>query len=201
MAEKGRPRAFDRDAALDAAILLFWRKGYTATSMADLTAAMGIGAPSLYAAFGNKEALYSQALARYAAQAQARLWAPMDAAPTARAAIEAMLLTSATALAEEGHPTGCMVTLCAASDEDWSDQLRDAARAARRAILDKLTSCLVQAMQTGELPATADVTRLARFYLCVHQGMSIQARDGATPEELQDVARAAMLGWDALSAV
>lgn len=199
MAEKGRPRAFDRDAALDAAMRLFWRKGFTATSMADLTSAMGIGAPSLYAAFGNKEALYRAALERFGAFQGRLIWGAFDAAPSARAAVESVLAASAAALPGGEGPPGCMVTLSAAADEDCSDELRGLVRGARAFGLVRLRARLDRAVAEGEIAAGADVDRIARFYICVQQGMSIQARDGAGPVELEGVARAAMAAWQTLT--
>src|ERR1700745_4211462 len=97
-AKRGRPRAFDRKAALERATCLFWEKGFEATSITDLTTGMGIGAPSLYAAFGSKEALYAEALQHYAETNQGYVWAGFYAAPTAREAVRSLLTDSAAAL-------------------------------------------------------------------------------------------------------
>lgn len=195
---RGRPRAFDRDVALGQAMRLFWQKGYLGTSIADLTAAMGIGAPSLYAAFGSKEALYAEALRFYAEHHEASVWAGFARAGTARDAIEALLMDSAAALTGadgRGEPTGCMVTLAAAVEEDA--RLGTLVRAARARGADRIRERLERAAAAGELGASIDLAALARYVATVQGGMSLQARDGANRTELEDVARFAMSSWDA----
>jgi AcrR family transcriptional regulator len=194
MAVRGRPREFDRDAALAAAMRLFWRKGFTATSIADLCAAMGIGSPSLYAAFKSKEALYAEALAHYEATYGPLIALPLEGGETARAAIEAFLMASAATLPAADRPGGCMVTLSAVGEEGC-DGLGAAVAKARADGLRRIEARLARAIEAGELPATIDSRAIARFYLSVQQGMSVQARDGATRADLEDVARAAMAAW------
>ncbi len=195
---RGRPRAFDREAALASAMRLFWAKGYEATSIADLTAAMGIGAPSLYAAFGAKEALYAEALAHYGAHYDAQVWGRFAAAPTAREAIRAYLYDSAEALGAPGgdDPPGCMVTLSAV-DAAQHPGLCGQLRAARASTLRRLTDRIAAGVEAGEIPGGVDIHSLARFLQTVQHGMSLLARDGATAAELEGVAAVAMLGWDA----
>ncbi|MET0292024.1 MAG: TetR/AcrR family transcriptional regulator [Steroidobacteraceae bacterium] len=195
---RGRPRAFDRDAALGTAMRLFWRKGFEATSMADLTTAMGIGAPSLYAAFGSKEALYAEALCFYEKNFARYSWGRFESAPTARAAVESLLADSAASLTgcEAGAPTGCMLTLSSIDRESHAD-LCDSVRTTRGAVVEKLESRFRRGVADGEIPATADLRALARFVQTVQSGMSNLARDGATRAELEGVARVAMGSWDA----
>jgi len=200
---RGRPRAFDREAALAQATRLFWRKGYAATSIAELTETMGIGSPSLYAAFGSKEALYSEALDHYGRRYEALVWANFTAAPTARAAIEALLMDSAAALTGScgtGEPPGCMVTLSAVGDEGHAE-LGDRVRASRALALERVEERLGRAVVDGEPVPSLDVHGLARFVLAVQGGLSLQARDGASRAELEAVAQATMSGWDARVAV
>jgi AcrR family transcriptional regulator len=198
MAERGRPRSFDRDTALAAATRLFWQKGFTATSIADLCTAMGIGSPSLYAAFGSKEDLYAEALARYEATSRPLIWSSLTEAPTARAAVEGFLLGSAAALPASSHPGGCMVTLSAVSSEG-SDRLGAMVTSSRAKGLAHLEARLARAVEEGELQPSVDRISIARFYLSVQQGMSVQARDGATSDDLRRIAHAAMAAWDSLT--
>lgn len=194
----GRPRAFDREAALAQATRLFWSKGYEATSIAELTAAMGIGSPSLYAAFGSKEALYAEALRHYGKACEALVWDGFRAAGTAREAVRAFLLDSAAALTgcRADNPLGCMVTLSSVGSEGHSE-LGELVRSARAVTLDRLEERLGRAVAEGELLASADVRALSRFLQTVQSGMSILARDGASGTELEAVAEIAMLRWDA----
>jgi AcrR family transcriptional regulator len=194
MAVRGRPRTFDRDAALRAAMTVFWEKGFTASSMTDLCERMGINSPSLYAAFGSKESLYAEALARYIELYSPGLWAPLEQAPTARAGIEAFLMASARVLTK--GPRGCMVTQSTVASEGI-DSLGEIVVAARAASLKVLLTRLQRAVADGELPASVDVKGLARFFLGVQQGMSLQARDGATRRDLEGMATAAMAAWPA----
>jgi AcrR family transcriptional regulator len=195
MAIIGRPRGFDRDAALQAAMLLFWRKGFAATSMNDLCDAMGIRSPSLYAAFGSKEALYLEAVEHYVRTIGPPVWDKLAEGATARAGVENLLLAGTESLPESGvTPAGCMAMLAAVSDE-WPTAIADVVRKVRLNMLGMLRSRLETAVTEGELPASTDIDRLSRFYLSVFQGMAIQARDGASPAELRGVVAAAMAAW------
>ncbi len=197
---RGRPRAFDREAALAQATRLFWSKGYEATSIADLTAAMGIGSPSLYAAFGSKEALYAEALRHYGDNYQAPVWARFFAADTARQAVMALLMDCAATWTGCGAetPRGCMMTLSAVGGEGHPE-LGELVRSGRAAGLTRVESRLGRAVATGELAASTDIHALARFVQTVASGMSILARDGASRAELETVAQVAMSGWDTLA--
>ncbi|WID97830.1 helix-turn-helix domain-containing protein [Bosea vestrisii] len=199
MAERGRPRAFDRGEALHRAMLLFWEKGYQGTSMSELTAAMGINAPSLYACFGSKEALYRQTMALYDDYEGGGFAAALAAAPDAHAAIETYLIGSARLFTRPGKPAGCMVVLsviqAAGVSEEAACELRDA-----RAEMQGLLEARLRAEAAkGALPASCDISAIASFYITVQQGMSIRARDGATRAELEAVAHGAMLAWEGLT--
>ncbi|EJN11604.1 transcriptional regulator [Bradyrhizobium sp. YR681] len=191
----GRPREFDRDAALDAAMYLFWRKGYEAASMHDLCDAMGVRSPSLYAAFESKEALYLAAIEHYVETQGEPVWDRLAEGATARAGIEKLLIGAAETLPKSrSAPAGCMAVLGAVSDE-WPATITRAVRKVRLDMLDNLRGRIEAAVGSGELPASTDTEALSRFYLSVFQGMAIQAKDGATPAELRGAVEAAMAAW------
>ena len=195
MAAIGRPRGFDRDAALEDAMFLFWRKGFAATSMNDLCDAMGVSSPSLYAAFGSKEALYLEAVEYYVRTQGPPVWEKLAEGTTARAGIENLLVAWTGSLPKSrATPAGCMALLAAVSDE-WPTAIVRVVRKVRLEMLGMLRSRLENAVAKGELPASTDIDGLSRFYLSVFQGMAIQARDGATQAELRAVAAAAMAAW------
>lgn len=191
----GRPRSFDRDEALEAAIVLFWRHGYQATSMAQLKAALGIGAPSIYAAFGDKRSLFLEALDRYLHTYGAFAVRAVAEEPTARGGIERLLREAAAAYTRPDRPPGCMLitaaTNCSPQSADIEAHLRDVRAAGARALETKLAD----AVQSGELPGDSDVQGLAGYYEAVIHGMSARARDGATREDLEGIAGTAMRAW------
>ena len=195
MAVIGRPREFDRDAALEAAMLLFWRKGFAVTSMNDLCVAMGVRSPSLYAAFDSKEALYLEAFEHYVRTQGSPVWDRLAEGATARAGIENLLIAGTESLPKSrAIPAGCMATLAAVGDE-WPAAIARVIKKVRLEMLGMLRSRLETAVAKGELPASTDIDGLSRFYLSVFQGMAIQAQDGATRAELRGVATAAMAAW------
>lgn len=199
MSERGRPRAFDRAQALEKAMLLFWEKGFQGAAMSELTAAMGINSPSLYAAFGSKEALYREATALYEDGDGAALLEAFAAAPTAHAAIETYLMRSARLFTRPGKPAGCMVVLSVVHGAGTSPETGRELREARAEMQGALEARLREAIARGELPASCDPAAIASFYVTVQQGMSIRARDGATRAELETVAQAAMAAWSGLT--
>lgn len=191
---RGRPREFDRTDALNKAMKVFWQKGYTATSMSDLYAAMGIKSPSLYAAFGSKEDLYDEVLKHYEQCIGPQIWGDITAEVSPKAAIARWLERSAEMLTHCDLPHGCMVTLSAVASEG-NDRLGTRVRELRLRGIEVLKARLMQARELGELPAATDVDALASLYASIQQGMSIQARDGASRETLLGVARLAMTLW------
>lgn len=195
---RGRPRAFDRAAALDKATQLFWCKGYEATSIADLTQALGIAAPSLYAAFGSKEALFAEALAHYDEVYGSRFWTHFMTANTVREAVGAYLMDTATGLTPESsdEPRGCMLALSSVGGDNQKE-LGGLVRAGRGDALERLKTRIAQGVADGEIPPAANVGQLARFVQAVQSGMSVVVRDGASREELFGITCVAMQGWDA----
>jgi AcrR family transcriptional regulator len=199
MAERGRPRSFDRAAALRRAMEVFWAKGYDGASLSDLTAAMGINSPSLYAAFGSKEALFREAVAFYSATEGTEIWTALPDAPTAREAIERFLRATAEAFTRGGKPRGCLIVLGALHATDANANVCQELRRHRAENVAALCDRLERAVRDGELPKGLDCQAVATFYATVQQGMSIQARDGAARETLLAVADCAMAAWDGLT--
>jgi TetR/AcrR family transcriptional regulator, copper-responsive repressor len=190
---RGRPRSFDREAALDRAVELFWREGYEGATVAALCRATGLNPPSLYAAFGDKRRLWEAALDRYQARFGGFGPLALDTAPTAREGVERMLLGAAESLARPEGPRGCLVVTgaLACADED----ARAAAASRRTTTLAALLNRLARGQADGDVSGNVDAESLARYVATVFHGMSIQARDGATAAELQAVARLAMRAW------
>lgn len=191
----GRPRSFDRDEALERAIVLFWQHGYEATSMAQLKSALGIGAPSIYAAFGDKRTLFLEALDRYLHTYGAFAARAVAEETTAGAAVERLLREAAAAYTRPNRPPGCMLitaaTNCSPQSADIQAHLRDVRAAGAHALEVKIAT----AVHAGELPADTDVHGLVSYYEAVIQGMSARARDGATQDDLEGIARLAMRAW------
>ncbi len=190
----GRPRAFDRDQALERALDLFWRNGYEGASLSDLTQAMGINPPSLYAAFGNKEELFCKALDRYVERHDEFLREVL-ARPKARDAIAALLTGSADSLTDKSSPSGCLLVQGIAGAGDHAKCIRDEL-CKRRAANEKLIrERLKRAKAEGDLPADADPAALSRYIATVSVGMAVQAAGGATRAELRRIVETAMEAW------
>jgi AcrR family transcriptional regulator len=190
----GRPRGFDADEALDRALELFWRHGYEGTSLSDLTAAMGINRPSLYAAFGNKEALFRKALDRYA---EARLAFTREALaePTARAVVERLLLGSVDAQTPPRGPRGCLAVQGALACGPEAVAIQRELAARRAAGEAALRERLERAQREGDLLGDADPADLARFATTVMQGTAVQAAAGASRTQLRRVVLQALRAW------
>jgi AcrR family transcriptional regulator len=192
----GRPRAFDIDTALDRALQVFWRKGYEGTSLSELTKAMGINRPSLYAAFGNKEALFRKALDRYAEGPAAYTRAALDE-PTARAVVERLLRGVVDLLTNPRHPPGCLAVQGALACGDAADSIRRELISRRVAGEAALRQRFEGAIADGDLPSGADPADLARYVVTITQGMAVQAVGGASREELRRVVEMALRAWPA----
>ena len=190
----GRPREFNVDKALDRALEVFWRNGYEGASIADLTEAMGINPPSLYAAFGNKEGLFRKALDRYAQQ-RAKFWNEALAAPSARAMVEHLLRESANFLTEARNPPGCLMVRSAMSCSEAAEAIRRELASRRAAGEAALRARLRQAKVDGETPAGLQPDDFARYIMTVLEGMSVRAAAGATRKELHKVADVALRAW------
>jgi AcrR family transcriptional regulator len=191
---KGRPREFDIDQALERAMEVFWRKGYEGASLPELTKAMGINRPSLYAAFGNKESLFRKALARYA-EGPAAYVAEALIAPTARAVVERLLEGSATLLTDPDRPRGCLVVQGALACGEMAETIRRELIARRAALQGDLHKRFELAVSEGDLSSEVDCADLARFVVTIIHGMAVQAVGGATRDDLLRVVALALRAW------
>lgn len=192
---RGRPLSFDRDAALETAMHVFWERGYEAASIADLTSAMGITPPSLYTAFGDKEQLFLEAIERYALGYGSAGARALNEEPTARGAIERWLLEAASELTQPCHPKGCMVVMAATNCSAAAERVQDALLLRRTEAIANVGRRIQGGIDSGELPPDTDAKDLANFYATIYQGMSMQAKDGATHESLVATVRTAMRSW------
>ena len=192
---RGRPLSFDRDAALEQAMHVFWERGYEAASIADLTSAMGITPPSLYTAFGDKEQLFLEAIERYALGYGSAGARALNEEPTARGAIERWLMEAANELTQPCHPRGCMVVMAATNCSAAAERVQDALLLRRTEAIANVGRRIQGGIDTGELPPDTDAQDLANFYATIYQGMSMQAKDGATHESLMATVRTAMRSW------
>ena len=187
---RGRPRSFDRDAALASAMDVFWRKGFESTSITDLTEAMGINPPSLYSAFGDKEKLFLEAIEAY--QQRRGDSCPYADQPTARGAVEVLLTYIAEDLTESSHPRGCLMMMAATTAANTSPALQKVLTQKRAAARDSLRARIKRGIEEGDVPPDADASALADFYSTILTGMSLQARDGASRKSLMATVERAM---------
>ncbi|GLW25347.1 TetR family transcriptional regulator [Microbispora amethystogenes] len=176
--ERGRPRGFDANAALDRAVEVFWRRGYEGASLSDLTEAMGINRPSLYAAYGNKEELFRRAVARYA-EADMAYAREALAEPTAYQVIARFLRANADALTRTDRPPGCLSIQGGLSDGSDGGSVAQFLAASRLAGERALAERLVRAVDEGDLPAGTDPVALARYVMVVSEGNAVHAAAGA----------------------
>ncbi|NEB05519.1 TetR/AcrR family transcriptional regulator [Streptomyces sp. SID13726] len=190
---RGRPRSFDRETALEKAILAFWERGYEATSVSDLTRVMDIGAPSLYAAFGDKRSLFEEAVSVYGTRYAAFADRALTEEPTARAPVARTLREAARAYTDPDRPHGCLFAHAAinCTTPEVADLLRDR----RNATIAAFESRIRADIAAGALPVGTDAGALARHSGAIVHGMSQQARDGASRSELEAVAEIAMAIW------
>ncbi|MFD7063841.1 TetR/AcrR family transcriptional regulator, partial [Streptomyces sp. NPDC059906] len=190
---RGRPRSFDRATALEAALLAFWEHGYEATSVSDLTRVMDIGAPSLYAAFGDKRSLFEEVVQEYGVRYGSFGERALAEEPSARAGIERMLREAAAEYTAPGRPHGCLVIHAAANCS--TAEVEESLRERRNANIAAIESRIGADVAEGVLPPDTDAAALARYTGAMIQGMSQQARDGASRAELEALAEIALAVW------
>ena len=204
MAQMGRPRNFDRDHAVEQAMYLFWQHGYDATSLAQLKAGLGggISAPSFYAAFGSKEALFDECVQRYLAtyaQVTECLW---DETLLPRQAIETALRQSARMQCEDGHPKGCMVALGVMSAPSPENaRVADALTHSRARTRAGMVACVERAIRAGQLPQHTQAPVLASVFDSFLQGVSILARDNVAHAVIDAAITHLLMTWDVTAAI
>lgn len=191
---KGRPREFDMDAALAAALRVFWQRGYEGASMAELTAEMGIAKPSLYAAFGNKEELFRKALDLYEREKMAYM-AEALTEPTSRRLAERLLYGALEMQTSSCDPKGCMGVINSVACGPEASGIRECVIERQKAVRQSLIARLEEFKTEGDLPADIDCEALARYMTAVLQGLSVQAGAGASCDELRSLADVAMRTW------
>jgi AcrR family transcriptional regulator len=192
-AVRGRPREFDIEDALAAALSVFWRQGYEGASLSELTDAMGITRPSLYAAFGNKEALFRQALDLYEREKLAYVERALEA-PTARAVAERFLY-GAIETVTSSECRGCLGVIASVSCQSGNSPIRDAVlertAAARVAVVERMQ----RAIDEGDFDRDVDAETITLYLMTVTQGLAVQASGGASAEQLERVAATTMATW------
>ena len=187
---RGRPRAFDREAALASAMEVFRAKGFEATSIHDLTGAMGINPPSLYSAFGDKENLFLEAIERYSQDSGEEC--PYCNEPTARGALEKYLTYAAQEFTADSECRGCLLTMAATTSVNISARLQKLIAQKRANARERIRERIKRGMEEGDVPAGTDASALADFYVTVLNGMSLHAREGASRKTLLAVVEQAM---------
>lgn len=201
MAKSGRPRSFDRDAALEAAMMVFWEKGYEGTSLEELQRAMGaINPPSFYHAFGSKEALFDETVELYERTVAARPVAALENAPSARAGVCALLRATIEIITGPRTPHSCLLMLgavnCAPANKAVEERMRERRRAGARLIGERIE----RGIADGDLPRGVAIEPLASLAISFAHGLPLRARDGASRADLLAGINGVMAAWDAIEA-
>jgi AcrR family transcriptional regulator len=187
----GRPISFDKEAALEAAMLLFWERGFEGTSMADLTQAMGLNPSSIYAAFGDKHALFSLAVKRYV-DSRAQYATDALAEPTLEKVFRALFGNTVAFLSTPGHPPTCMTLAGAMGSSVDAAPARDLMTEIRRQNEVAIRERLLEARKSGELSKEINVGDYTRYLSSILAGLSIQAANGSTKAQLKRTSRMAL---------
>ncbi|MDW8848272.1 TetR/AcrR family transcriptional regulator [Erwinia sp. MMLR14_017] len=199
---RGRPKTFNREAALDKALELFWQHGYEATSLSDLVEATGAKAPTLYAEFTNKEGLFRAAVDRYtekfADQRQAALACPESCVEKG---VENYFRSTAACFTDGQKPAGCFFICTSTALSADSAEVADMLKARHTSQESHLQHFLLERQSAGELDAQTNIAALSAYLGCLLQGMSVRAREGASREELDGIIDTLMLQWPALSRI
>lgn len=191
---RGRPTNFDHEEALEKALQVFWTRGYEGASMSELTEALGINKPSIYAAFGNKEELFRKTLARYTSGPAAFVKEAMKE-PTARQVVEKFLLRAVDFFSDRSTPNGCMIVQAALTGGQGSSMIQQELIAYRKNLEASFNERFELAKSQGDLPQQVNTKQLAKYIATIHQGMSVQATSGATREDLLAIVEIALKSW------
>jgi AcrR family transcriptional regulator len=194
---RGRPRGYDRDKALDAAMRLFWARGFEATSVHDLTQAMGVTPPSLYSAFGDKKRLFLEAVDRYQAISGPAVQAALTTEPTAQGAVHGLMLAAVDTFAGARTPKGCLVVLGAANCAEESTDVADALAARRLAGVQAVRARLAAGEAAGELAEGTDIDALVDLVTATVFGLALKARDGVSRKALKATVEQFIRMWPA----
>ena len=193
---RGRPRTFDRDQALRDALDVFWERGYQGASLTSLTGAMGIGAPSLYAAFGSKAQLFQEATDLYLAEDAGEPTRLLASGETARASIEAMLRSNADLFTREDEPAGCMLTRAVSTCPDDDPELAAYLDRSVEQRIHDIEVRLERGVADGEELPCLEVRALAEFFDAVVEGMAVRSIEGADRASLHRIVDLTMRIWD-----
>jgi AcrR family transcriptional regulator len=191
---KGRPREFNVNDALAAALHVFWSKGYEGASLSDLTEAMGITRPSLYAAFGNKESLFRKALDLYEEEKLAYTRRALDA-PTVKGVAERMLRGALESQCSDHEPKGCLRVISSVACGTEAEAIRKEVIARRASSFNALVERFERGAAEGDLPPGTDVAGLTRYLIALMQGMAVQAGGGASRAELERLVETSLAVW------
>jgi AcrR family transcriptional regulator len=194
---RGRPSTFDREQALNRAMLLFWEQGYEGTSFDQLVQTMGISPSSFYNSFGSKERLYREATDVYVSMSGTWFAGMLFGTADAREAFEKLLDATVVEFTRESHPPGCMISLAGTHLPPEFTSVRETMAGHRANAEEMMATRLRKGVEDGDLPPDTDVSALAAFYSAVTRGMAVQARDGASAQKLKAVANIAMQAWPA----
>lgn len=193
---RGRPKCFDEQEALQKSMLLFWKYGYEATSMSDLTKALNLTAPSIYSAFGDKSQLFHASLEYYLAHEACSLETIFQQAQTAKIAIEIYLHENLKKLVQQNKPTGCMLVTATMNCSQEHAPIQQDLLLKRQQVKDRILQRLQQGIDDGDLNPNANIQAMTDYYSTVIQGLTMQARDGVGIEQLERVVTLAIKTWD-----
>ncbi|GAB1438923.1 TetR/AcrR family transcriptional regulator [Providencia sp.] len=198
--KRGRPKGFDQKDALEKAMLLFWQNGYVATSISDLTQALGITAPSLYCAFGDKASLFNQCIDYYLANEACPILSIVKQAKTAKVAIELLMYESAKKLIQPGKPTGCMLITSTMNGSKQIEDVQLNVQEKRKNYHDILLLRMQKGIEDGDVAPDAPIDAIVDFYITIIDGFTIQACDGVELDRLNQVIYNAMQAWPLFNA-